>query len=477
MDDLVAGVDVATAEVRVTCADGHGRVRASGRAALSPPSRPRPGWSEQDAGRWWPAVTTALRQATTALGPARSGVVAVAVAATSGTVVLADADGRPLGPALLYDDRRAGDATPPAMARWAWLLASTDASAGRAGDARFAWHASDLVVSRLIGGTPPTDWSSAHKSGYDPVARRWPADALDALGVPARLLPEVLPPTALAGTVCPDAAAGTGLPVGCHVRLGMTDGCAAQVAAGADRPGRFVSVVGTTLVLKGATEARIDDPTGAVYNHRHPGGWWLPGGASNTGGAALAAGFDGADLADLDARAAAHGPASCVTYPLTGRGERFPFVAPDATGFWLGEPAGDDERYRATLEGVAFVERLGYDHLAGLGAAPDPPLASAGGGTRSRVWTAIRASVLARELVVPASPDTAFGACVLAAAGTVHPDLAAAADAMVTIVASVQPVDDQVERLDEGYQRLVGALQERGWLGDATPAPRRAGPS
>jgi len=475
MDDLVAGVDLATADARVTVADATGRVRARGRAALPPPSRPRPGWSEQDARGWWPAVADALREATARLGGDRSAIVAVAVSATSGTVVLADADGEPVGVGLLYDDRRAGNASPPAMARWGWLLAHA-AGNGAAEAARFAWHASDLVVARLVGGPPPTDWSTAHKSGYDPVGRRWPEPDLAGLGVPAGLLPEVLPPTAPAGAVCPDAAAATGLPAGCQVRLGMTDGCAAQVAAGADRPGRFVTVVGTTLVLKGATEDLVDDPTGAVYSHRHPDGWWLPGGASNTGGAALAAGFPDADLAALDERAAAHGPARCQTYPLTGTGERFPFVAPDATGFWIGEPGGDDERYRATLEGVAFVERLGYDHLAAVGAEARPPLASAGGGTRSRVWTAIRATVLGAELVVPACPDTSFGACVLAAAGTVHPDLTTAGKAMVRTVASVQPVAAEVERLDDGYQRLVGELRRRGWVGDATPTPRRAGP-
>ena len=473
MDDLVAGVDVATADVRVTVADGRGQVRAGGRAELPAPVRPRPGWSEQDARGWWPAVVAAMGRATADLGTARDAIVAVAVSATSGTVVLADADGEPRGPALLYDDRRAGDASPPAMARWGWLLADVDDRS----EVRFAWHASDLVVARLVGGPPPTDWSTAHKSGYDPVARRWPDAALEALGVPSRLLPEVRPPTAPAGTVCPEAAEATGLPAGCQVRLGMTDASAAQIAAGADRPGRFVSVVGTTLVVKGATQHLVEDPSGAVYSHRHPDGWWLPGGASNTGGAALSAGFAGADLGDLDRRAADHGPAGCVTYPLTGTGERFPFVAPDATGFWLGSADGDDERYRATLEGVAFVERLGYDHLAGLGATAEPPLASAGGGTRSRVWTAIRATVLGREMAVPACPETAFGACVLAAAGTLHPDLTAAGAAMVRTVASVEPVEHEGEALEESYHRLVGELRQRGWVGEATPTPRRAWPT
>src|SRR5687767_15428662 len=98
---LVAGVDLATADVRVAVAAGDGRVVARSSAPLARPRRSTPGTSEQDAGSWWPAVSRALRSA---LDGIDGEVVAVAVSATSGTVVLADRSGEPVGPALLYDD-------------------------------------------------------------------------------------------------------------------------------------------------------------------------------------------------------------------------------------------------------------------------------------------------------------------------------------------------------------------------------------
>ncbi|HEX2273173.1 MAG TPA: FGGY family carbohydrate kinase [Acidimicrobiales bacterium] len=482
--ELVAGIDLATQEVRVVCADGEGRVAATGRAALPAPHRPRSGWSEQDATAWWPAAVDALRQATDALG--RTGadeISAVAVAATSGTVVALDGEGAPVGPALLYDDQRAGAEAEKAaeagadrwdalgfhpsatsgLAKWAWLVAQAEA-ASRA--SRLA-HASDVVVAGLTGDrTPPTDWSHALKSGYDPKRKEWAHEALDAVGVRAELLPEVRPPTSAVGTVSDDAAAATGLPRRCQVRLGMTDGCAGQVAAGADRPGRFVTVVGTTLVVKGVTEDLLVDPGGAVYSHRHPDGWWLPGGASNTGGAAIEEAWPDADLGELDDRAARRGPARCVTYPLVATGERFPFVASDAEGFWLGEPADDAERHRALLEGVAFVERLGYARLADMGASAAPPLRSAGRGGRSPAWAAIRAAVLGAPLLVAEQADTAVGACILAAAGTLHADLATAGRAMVAAGREVEPTDDDGEReaMEESFGRFVAALFDRGWI-------------
>jgi sugar (pentulose or hexulose) kinase len=445
---LVAGVDLATAHARVAVADGRGRVMGRAATPLAAPHRPEPGTSEQDAGSWWPAVATSLREA---LGGVDEEVVAVAVSATSGTVMLADHAGEPVGPALLYDDRRA-----PAPERWDRLLARP----GAAGRAVHAWHASDLVVHRLVGRPPATDWSHALKTGYDPGAGRWaPA------GAAAGMRPEVAPPTSPAGTVSREAATDTALPAGCSVRLGMTDGCAAQVAAGADRPGRFVSVLGTTLVVKGGSEDRLDDPASGVYSHRHPDGWWLPGGASNTGGGSLASRFPKDDLGELDRQAAGHGPSTTVWYPLSGTGERFPFAAPEAEEIRTSPPGGRVDEYRAVLEGVAFLERLGYERLGELGAPLRAPLRSAGTGSRSEVWTAIRATVLDVPIVRPASADTAFGACVLAAAGTLHPTLAEATDAMVAAAGdAVEPVLREKDRLDRSYDRFVAALAERGWL-------------
>ena len=476
--ELVVGVDMATAEVRAVAADAGGRVRGEAAVPLDPPSAPQPGWSEQDATTWWPAVVAALSHLSAGLGRAAGGVVALSVCATSGTVVALDDGGAVIGRALMYGDQRAVEEAAVAqeaaaarwsrlglriqpsfgLPKWAWLLRNAPSAAGRPG------HASDVVVGRLVGGRPATDWSHALKSGYDPERGEWAVEAMDALGIPVELLPEVRRPTEAVGGLTAEAASATGLPRTCTVKLGMTDSCASQLAAGAGTPGRFVSVLGSTLVLKGASRDLIIDPAGAVYSHRHPDGWWLPGGASSTGARALTERFPDRDLSELDAAAARHGPAAAIVYPLVGRGERFPFAVPEAEAFAVGDLSDEAEAYRAALEGVAFVERLGFERLRSLGAVIEPPVAVAGGGSRSPVWNRIRATVLGMPVVASPEATTALGACILAAAGTLHPDLATATEAMAASGDLVDPDDSERAALGSSYERFVAALRERGWL-------------
>src|SRR5579863_3066611 len=144
--DLVVGIDVATAEGRAVAADPRGAIAASAHAPLPAPTSPRPGWAEQDAAGWWPALAAALRQLTDRLGPTAAGIAGVCVAATSATVVALDRAGEPLGPALTYADQRAvpearaaQDAAPErwaalglrigpsfGIAKWAWLMAQPE---------------------------------------------------------------------------------------------------------------------------------------------------------------------------------------------------------------------------------------------------------------------------------------------------------------------------------------------------------------
>ncbi|CAM5705296.1 FGGY-family carbohydrate kinase [Streptomyces purpurascens] len=461
------GVDLGTQSVRVLLVTADGTVLGSGSAPLA--GRREGVRHEQDPERWWQALCTASRAA---LGSAPPGlpIGGLAVCGTSGTVLLTDGSGRPVSPALMYDDGRA--AAEAARARDAgiavqdtWALPKALWLVGEYGPGLRLAHQPDLVVTRLTGEPPPADSSHALKTGYDLRREAWPEAALAQLGVPDRLLPDVVRPGTRLGEVCAQAAEATGIPAGTPVLAGMTDGCAAQIASGALRPGSWNSVLGTTLVLKGAARDPVRDPTGVVYNHRAPDGTWLPGGASSVGAGALAAHFPEADPAAMDERAAAFEPSRAVAYPLVSPGERFPFRAPEATGFVLGDPGDDAELWAALLQGVGFAERLCLDYLHHLGAPLDGPLTFTGGGARSPYWNQLRTDILGRPARIPEQTEPALGMAALAAYGVSGAGvLADVAERMVRVRTVLEPRAERTARFAEPYARLVNTLEERGWL-------------
>ena len=476
---LFAGIDVGTQGVRVLVADAQGAVHARTAVPLETQSGPG-GRAEQRPDDWWAAAAAGLRAVTASLGSEAADIAALAVTATSGTICLLNPAGRPVGPAIMYRDRRATAEAAELNLAAATLCARLgyrfDASFGlpkllwlrrhapdQLAAAAHVAHAADLIVGRLSGDYGVSDWSHALKSGYDLLNLRWPEEILAALDLPLAKLPRVVAPASVIAQVSPAAAGATGLPPTTIIAAGMSDGCAAQIAGGAAAPGQWLSVLGTTLVLKGVSATLPRDPQGRVYAHRHPDGHWLPGAASNTGGAALATRFPGADLAALDTRAAAITPGGAICYPLQGSGERFPFIAPAAEGFLLGAGHDREAEYTAILEGVAFLERLAYAELEGLGYMVAGPIRTAGGGARSPAWLQIRADVLSRPLIVPREVEAAFGAAVLAAAAHIHPGLGVATCAMSHARTEVYPRPDAA-RYDAPYARFIAELRDRGYL-------------
>lgn len=492
------GVDLGTTGVRAVLVADDGAVLGTGAASLE--SRRWPdGRHEQDPEQWWDAVAAATRQA---LAGASAGVAAVACCATSGTVLLVRATpgdpARPLTPGLMYDDGRAADEARAVAHRpapvwsqrglrpqptWAlpkllWLVRRLRPDV----PVRVA-HQVDVITSRLVGRPVATDASHALKTGADPLSATWPADHLARLGLDPRLLPPLVRPGTVLGHVCRAAAERTGVAEGVPVIAGMTDGCAAQIAAGTLRFGQWGFVVGTTIVLKGVSRSLLRDPTGALYSHRSPDGLWWPGGASSAGGGALdpdsavpGAGSATPDFARLEALAATQEPADCVTYPLVGVGERFPFRRPDAHGFTLGEPTDRVARFGAVLRGVGFVQRLCLDHVRSLGAEVGERVSVAGGAARSPYWTQLMADILRREVTVPRCPQAGFGMAVLAASGLASQGAGlASVAARMSAPARLHRPGVEAARYDVPYARLVRELVRRGWIGDQLAEAALAG--
>jgi sugar (pentulose or hexulose) kinase len=214
------------------------------------------------------------------------------------------------------------------------------------------------------------------------------------------------------------------------------------------------------LVLKAVSETPIVSADGAVYSHLAPDGRYWAGGASNAGAGVLATEFAGADLAALD-RDVADMVAGYVRYPISVVGERFPIADRRLPALTDGRPRDRLDAYRALLEGVAFVERLGLERLKDLGVSPRRHVI-AGGATASSVWNRVRATVL--EPIAPvrlaATTGSSVGAAILAghALETGVP-LSETVDRLVTAPEIVKILSRQRDPLHHAYRRFVDLVE------------------
>lgn len=479
--ELSIGLDVGTSGAKALAVGPDGAVLARAACAFDhPPTQPAPGRAEQDATAWWRAGVACLRELMAQLPG--STVAALSVDSTSGTIVAVDRHGAPLLPGLMYNDGRAkgleaqvNAAAASHIEQHGYSFSSTFAlvkllwlrqQRPEIVDATYRFlHAADFVTSRLTGSLDvATDTSNALKTGVDLLTGTWPRFIEDALDLPLAAFPAVVRPGERVGHVCESAAAATDLPVGTPVVAGASDGTASFFASGAKQPGDWNLNIGTTIAIRGISEALIRDPQGRLYCHRHPEGGWLPGGASNVGGEALRQVF-GSAIDTLDQALPLDSVGPPLVYPLRRRGERMPFACSDAQGFVEGPVADERARFRGYLDGIALVTAWSLDEAGALGAALDGDYFLSGGAAQGRALKRLLASVLDRRITSTREPEAAYGSALLAAGWAWHAGSLSRAQAhMVQVADAVDPLPALVAPLRDKLGGLQDACRQRGYL-------------
>lgn len=417
------GVDVGTSGLRTIAINAAGNILAEDAQPLPAPARAG-ACVEQDPAIWWHALLSGLRAITPTLKtypPTR-----LAIDGTSGTLLLADSTGAPLGPALMYNDARAtaqareiaqyAQTTSGAigagasLAKLVWLVRHTDTH-----QARHALHQADWLAARLTGHYGSSDYHNCLKLGLDVQTLEWPT-WMTALGIDPDLLPNSLTPGETLGPIDPALAASLELPHDLVICAGTTDSIAAFLATGANMPGEAVSSLGSTLALKLLCETPIFDIECGVYSHKL-GRYWLAGGASNTGGAVLRKYFSDEEIASLSLSLKPTQPTGLNYYPLCEAGERFPINDPAHAPRLSPIPDDRAQFFQGLLEGIAAIEQAGYARLAALGGSVLKRVYSAGGGAANAPWRAMREALLGAPVMQAAHDEAAYGAACLARDG------------------------------------------------------------
>lgn len=469
------GIDIGTQGARVLLMDAQGTPIASAEEVFPLSAQ---SMEEQSPQTWWDTclhcLKAVLAQASSVIS--LNDVTAISVTSTSGTVIPLDASFQPLHPAIMYSDKRSaaqgircrelalahhpdgytGFNASSGLSKMVWFAETFPDLAGRIE----RWvHAADFIIGKLSGRWDVTDYTNALKSGFDIRALQWPSWITDHLPVAKHTLPRVVPSGEPVGGLSKELARETGLSAATQVIAGMTDGCASQIASGAVALGDWNTTIGTTLVIKGVTSSEIKDPFDRLYNHRHPEGYWMPGGAANIGAAWVTERF-GDRYKLLNEEAPALLPTGTMAYPLLQQGERFPFIAPNARGFYP-ENVSDATLYTACMEGVAYVERYAYDVIRHLSGEQVNTVYTAGGGSNSDAWLTIRANVLGLPICKKKQVTGAAGAAILAASRTYYTSLTEAAKAMTQTENVVEPQPVLTARYEDYYHQFLHTLVQK----------------
>lgn len=472
------GIDIGTQGARVVLIDAGGTVitRAEQPFPLNEQSR-----QEQSPAVWWDACLASLKE----LNSEMSGRVSpeeiegIAVTSTSGTVIPLDVNHHPLHNALMYSDGRSineaeickaaaekhipdgytGFNPSSGLSKMVWYQSRFPEEAQKL---RHWVHAADYITGKLSDIWGVSDYTNVLKSGFDPESKSWPDYICNVLALKKEWLPEVVPSGEVLGQLSSRVAEETGLSAKTKVVAGMTDGCASQIASGAVNVGEWNTTIGTTLVVKGVTRNRIMDPAGRLYSHLHPMGYWMPGGASNTGADWITKDFS-SNLDVLNRKALTLFPTRHISYPLKQNGERFPFMAPQARGF---EPEGipEAELFTANLEGVAYLERYAFDLIHHLSGEDVHIVYTAGGGSKSDAWLKIRSNVLNVPVCKMKHDSGDVGAAILAASNTCFDSVVEAGKALTKIEKEVHPEEKIRDVYKQNYQKFLETLTDKGYI-------------
>ncbi len=497
-DSLFVGLDLGTSSLKAVAVGAGGEVAARAHAGY-PTARPEPGAAEQSPADWWAAVESAVA-ALRAGGAPPERWAAIGLSGMIPTLVVTDDDGRPVAPAITWEDGRAeteGDALRGRLGgerlyglTGQWVdgryllpmylrLARVAPQAARR--ARRLLGAKDWLFWRLTG-EPATDPSTASGFGcYGLEAGSWldevvAAAAVDAGGLGAtgdseapRLpaLPPVLPSTATR-PLSAAAAARLGLPAGLPVCLGAADSVLGCLGLGLAQPGDVACVAGTSTVLLGISDRLVIDPAHRYLVTPLAGldGWGLEMDLLATGSAFhWLAGLlrdAGGDEATLMAMAAGVEPgAGGLSFlPYLAPGEQGalwdPTIAGALFGLSLGHGAADVAR--ALVDGVVLESRrcLAVLDQAGL---PRGVVRVAGGSGADPVFRRQLADACRRTVVYAADGETAhsaIGAASVAAVAVGHGRLPAAAP---TALETIAPQEAQSARWDALWERHEAALR------------------
>jgi xylulokinase len=497
---LLLGLDIGTTGAKALLIDESGAVRASATVDY-PLLTPRRLWSEQHPADWWRATCAACRSVLQAARVSGEAVAGIGLTGQMHGLVLLDARGEVLRPAILWNDQRTGsqceaitnrlglptllqrtgNAVLPGFTapKLVWVRENEPDAYRRA--TKFLLP-KDFIRYRLAGEFATDVADASGTSLFDVPARAWSTPMFDDLDLPLAWAPRCVESSAVTGAVSASAAAETGLAAGTRVVGGAGDQAAQALGMGLAHEGPVSATLGTSGVVFAATQRPLIDARGRLHSfcHAAPETWHVMGVMLSAGGSlrwfrdtlgdleraeAAARGVDPYGLLTLLAAPIPPGCEGLLFLPYLS-GERTPHVDPHARGAFVGLTLRHTKGHlvRAVMEGVAFGLRDSLQLIREAGISPTE-LRVSGGGARSPLWRAILADVMQVPVAtMNVTEGAAYGAALLAGVGAgVFPTVDDACARTTAIVERIEPDPTNAALYDHTharYARLYPALKK-----------------
>ena len=447
---LLLGTDIGAQSLKVGIIDERGLLRAFQQVPYSFQC-PQPGWAEEDPEVWWDSFCRAVRGTLERNAIRPDELESVGISTMCPSVVAMDRQGNPLRPAILYLDQRSlpqAKRIEDEIGQETFFHATGNRiAAGTYSVTSILWikenepdlfgrtycfgHGNTFLAHRLTGEFA-FDWTNASFTGlfHTGTRRTWSDDLCDRLGIPVTLLPEPVISSTRIGTLSEQASRTTGLPEGIPVAIGGADSACSALAAGVIDVGQVFETSGTSDVLSFCDDRPLFDMRFMNRCHVVP-ERWLHMGAMLSPGAALSwfkdqccteerqvanrTGRSVYQIMDLEAGASPPGANGLLFLPYM-RGERSPIWDPLARGvfFGLSLDSTKGDMIRSILEGTGYGLRqnleIAQQHLGFI----VNELRVVGGGSKSGIWSQIKADILRKPIVTLDQQETAvIGAAML----------------------------------------------------------------
>ncbi len=483
---MYLGIDLGTSGVKVVLLDESDTLVAQTSSPLEV-SRPAPLWSEQDPASWWRATNLAMAELKQTHSTELSAVKAIGLSGQMHGATLLDASNKIIRPAILWNDGRSesqcqtletsepnsrvitGNIAMPGFTapKLVWLKEFEPENFNKVAKVLLP---KDYLRFLMTGDFASDMSDSAGTLWLDVQKRQWSIPMLNATGLTEKQMPKLFEGTEVTGHLHVDIAKQWGVKV-IPVVAGAGDNAAGAAGIGVINPNEAFLSLGTSGVYFVANEDYQPNPESAVHTFCHciPNTWHqmsvILSAASCLTWVTKLTGFDDEQsLLDEVAKQDFTQPCSVLFLPYLS-GERTPHNNPNAQGVFFGLDHNTDaaELGRSVLEGIAFAFADGQQALLAAGTQIEQ-VSVIGGGSRSKLWGKILASVLNRPLIYRKGGEVgpAFGAARLAkiAVSEQSANEVCQAGEVVHVIEPDKNMSDYYQTQHLKYQQLYQSLKE-----------------